>query len=179
MRSRLGGVLLGAALLALLGCGVQIYDVGLPSRGTRFSLPPGAAMSPDPVVQSWAAYSLAKSTCQLSIGGPRPAANSSFSCEYRSRDVLVERWSTRHEVQGDDPSISGPRTTDAYLDLMVTVTEAGFLDEYVWYYLGERGWIEPDWLDLEAFEPWRKRTLRWHRPKTRIIGYWTNAPNPR
>lgn len=196
--NRLAGLARFAAWISLflsLGCGVQVYDFGGGGRGTQFHVPAKAAMNPDPVVQSWIAYSLAKSTCQLQIGGELPSENSSFKCELRPREVLVKRWATRNQVDGPattpspiaSPTItprpsptptstlSGPTAADEqdeYLDLLVRVQEANFLEEYVWFYFRERDWPQPDWLELGEFESWRTQNLGWHRPETRFIGYW-------
>lgn len=147
-------------------CGV--YTLGGPGHGKDFVVPPGALTSPDPVVKSWAAYSLARSTCQLSRDAERPSHFDSFECELRPRQVLVERWRSRAE--DEPPSSAGAR----YLEGLVEVDDAGFLAEYVWFYLRRSGWIRADFLRLDDFEPWRKRYLVGHRPQTRIIGWWTN-----
>ena len=155
-----------ACLTGLAGCGLQIYNFGGYGRGNDFYLPAGAAMNSDPVVQSWIAYSLSRSTCQLEIGGETPSSNTSFECELRSRRVLLDRWLER----------SDSTVQDDYLDLLGRVRAEQLLGDYVWVYLRERTWEEPDGLELERFAAWRSdnfpRAL-WHRPQTRIIGYWT------
>lgn len=163
------------------GCGVQVYDWGDGGSGTQFHVPAEAALNKSPIVQSWIAYSLAKSTCQLQIGGDLPAQNSSFKCELRPREVLVRRWATRNEIKTDpsatDSEAAPPPSSleieqDEYLDLLVRVEEAGFLEEYVWYFFQKRDWPQPEWLELHDFESWRGEHLPWHRPQTRLIGYW-------
>jgi len=170
-RARPGLALL--SILALAGCG--IYTLGGPGHGDRFVVPPGAATNPDAVVQSWVAYSLARSTCQLEHGGDAPSHHRSFECELGPREVLVERWAGRDARRNPDAegAPAPPPQQDEYLDLLVRVRDAGFLAEYVWHYLREPGWKEPEGLRHSAFEAWRAREgLRWHRPRTRIIGYW-------
>lgn len=155
-------------MLSISGCGVPIYNFGGHGKGSDFYIPMGAASNGSPVVQSWIAYSLARSTCQLGIGGDKPYANTSFDCELRPRRVLVERWSEKEVVIGEDAE------TDAYLDLLVRIYDENLLHEYVWVYLRDNSWIAPEGLELERFDSWRRENLGWHRPKTRIIGYWTN-----
>ena len=162
---RAPAALLGLALVTG-ACGV--YTLGGPGHGKDFVVPPGALTSPDPVVKSWAAYSLARSTCQLSRDAERPSHFDSFECELRPREVLVERWRTRSA--DENPDSAGAR----YLARLVEVDDAGFLAEYVWFHLRRSGWNRADFLRLEAFEPWRKRHLAGHRPQTRIIGWWTD-----
>lgn len=167
-RSAAAWVALGLAVsLVLGGCG--IYTLGGPGHGTRFVVPPGALASPDPVVRSWAAYSLAKSTCQLEGDGERPSRYDSYACELRPREVLVRAW--RERTDGDVRATG----RDAYLDLLVRIDDAGFLAEYVWVALGQRGWIRPDFLRLDAYDRWRRTNVPRHRPQTRIIGWWSSG----
>lgn len=152
--------------IGLSGCGIYTFSAG--GHGTSFVLPPDAALNSDPVVQSWAAYSLAKSTCQISRDGERPSHYDSFECELRPREVLVRRYRDR----------SDPVERDTYLDLLANVERDGFLAEYVWVYLGNSSWIRPDWLRLEEFEPYRRSRIPRHRARTRLIGWWTDEPLP-
>lgn len=161
---RLVAFVLAASTFALIGCGVQVYNFGGAGRGTKFILPPGPAQSRSAVIQSWVAYSLALSTCQLEMGGELPSSNTSFDCERRARKVLIERWQGR----------LNPSEMDDYLDELASVQTADLLGEYVWVFLRERSWQRPQGLDLERFGKWRRQHLGWHRPKTRIIGYWAN-----
>ncbi|MFK7897007.1 MAG: hypothetical protein AB8G23_14275 [Myxococcota bacterium] len=189
-----GFVSLSLSLAFSVGCGVQVYNFGGAGRGSQFHIPATAAMNKNPVTQSWIAYSLAKSTCQLEIGGELPSANHSFRCELQPREVLVKRWATRNPVDSngsvttnnthntdntdDNTDASSDHVAnehDEYLDLLLRVQQAGFLEEYVWFYFHKRAWPMPDWLEMQAFENWRTQNLAWHRPETRIIGYWIEA----
>ncbi len=73
-------------------------------------------------------------------------------------------------------SVSAEAERDEYLDLLLRVEEANFLEEYVWFHFRERGWPQPDWLELGEFESWRAQHLAWHRPQTRFIRDWI-TPN--
>lgn len=155
-------LLLAAAFGA--GCNSEIYVRDGVTDGDSFYLSDRAWTDNDPVLQSWVAYSLAKSTCQLEIGGKNPARNSSYGCEYTARRLLLDTW---EEKQEEDPSIS-----DDYLDALATVDEAGYLDEYVVHYHRRKQWQVPAEVDLKAFKNWRREHLRRHRTETHIIGSW-------
>lgn len=157
-------------VMAVAGCNGSIYVRDGVTDGDRFSLPPHAYMSEDPVLQSWVAYGLARSVCQLEMGGPNPARNHAFGCELDAREALVARWRELGERVADDAEAAG------YLDTLAAAEAAGHLDEYVWHYLRRRGWQQPAELDTPAFERWRRvRLPRGHRPQTRIVGSWGYA----
>ncbi len=161
-----------ASLVALLatGCNSGIYVRDGVTDGDRFSLPPHAYMSEDPVLQAWVAYGLARSVCQLEMGGPNPARNHAFGCELDARAALVTRWRELRDRVTEDPSDA------AYLDALSATEFAGHLDEYVWHYLRRRGWQRPDNIDTDGFDRWRRANLeRGHRPQTRIVGSWGYA----
>ncbi len=151
-------VVLAAILLA--ACRSDIYVRDGVTDGDTFFLAPRAVVDGDPVLQSWVRYSLVLTTCQLEIGGENPARNSSYECELRARERLVEAW---RELRDRD---------DRYLETLATVAERGLLDEYVAWYFARDGWRLPDGLDNDAFERWRRQALSGHRPQTRLIGSW-------
>jgi hypothetical protein len=62
-----------------------------------------------------------------------------------------------------------------YLDALLAVREAGFLDEYVAHYHRRPGWQVPESVDASEFARWKRRELSGHRPQTRIIGSWNYA----
>ena len=163
--------LLGALALTLAtGCNSSIYVRDGVTDGDRFSLPPHAYMSEEPVLQAWVAYGLARSVCQLEMGGPNPARNHAFDCELGAREALVTRWRDLGERIAEDPSQA------AYLDALAAAESAGHLDEYVWHFLHRRGWQRPEGIDADAFDRWRRSNLApGHRPQTRIVGSWGYA----
>lgn len=157
-------VLVMALIAVITGCDRRIYVLDGVTDGDRFSVPPYAYASADPVLQSWVAYGLARSVCQLEMGGPNPARNHAFGCELAAREALVTRWQ-QSLAQGDP-----------YLELLSATTEAGYLEEYVWHYLRRRDWTRPADLDSEGFAAWRAEFLpRRHKPETRLIGSWGYA----
>ena len=132
--------------------------------GDTFYLAPHAHVDDDPVLQSWVAYSLARSTCQLEMGGDNPARNSSYGCEYTARRHLLDAWEAQraeHAAAADD-----------YLDALLRVRDAGYLDEYTVRYFGRKHWLVPAEVDVPAFRQWQKQHLRGHRPQSRLIGSW-------
>lgn len=150
--------------LLLAGCNSEIYTRDGVTDGDTFYLAPRAYEDDDPVLQSWVAYSLMKSACQLDIGGDIPARVSDYSCEYTARRHLVNTWYEQRLEHGD--------IADAYLDDLVAVHEAGYLDEYTVRYFRHREWQVPVEVRVDKFRRWQRKHLRGHRPQTRIIGSW-------
>ena len=152
------------AIVCLAACSSEIYVRDGVTDGDTFYLAPVAWADTDPVLQSWVAYSLAKSVCQLELGGQNPARQSSFDCELRARSVLVDDW--------DERRTANPTISDAYLDDLLSVRDAGYLGEYTAHYFGRDTWQLPATIDPSSFTEWRRTHLRRHRPQTRIIGSW-------
>lgn len=155
-------------LLPLLASGSEIYTRDGVTDGDTFYLAPSAFTNDDPAYQSWVAYSLMKSTCQLKIGGENPARASSFECEFKARHHLVTTW---QEKRQQTQSI-----TNAYLDVLSEVQDAGFLAEYTTRFFSKKHWEPPEGLRVDEFQTWLKKNLRGHRPQTRIIGSWNYRP---
>lgn len=151
-------------LFLIAGCNSEIFVRDGVTDGDTFYLAPVAMVDTDPALQSWVAYSLVKSVCQLELHGDNPARQSSFDCELTARNALADAWA---EHRAEHPGIS-----DDYLDELLAVREAGFLAEYTAYFFRRSDWQVPDAVDVTAFDGWRRRQLRRHRPQTRIIGYW-------
>ncbi len=151
-------------LLLLAACNSEIYTHDGVTDGDSFYLAPQAFADDDPVLQSWVAYSLMRSTCQLDIGGPIPARVSDYGCEFTARQHLIDAWQEQREEHGD--------IADPYLDDLVAVRDAGFLDEYTVRYFGRREWQVPVEVRVHEFRRWRRENLRHHKPQTRIIGSW-------
>ncbi len=154
-------------LLAFAGCNRSIYTVDGVTDGDTFYLSQQATFSDDPAVQSWVTYSLARSACQLEVGGPIPSRVSTYGCEFQARELLLERW--------DGARAGDPGLADRYLDELAAIRDAGYLDEYVVHYFGRKDWQVPAEVNLPAFDDWRRAHLRGHRPVTRITGSWNYA----
>ena len=156
-------------ILLIPACNGQVYLRDGVTDGDTFYLAEYAWTQNDPALLSWVSYSLARSTCQLQIGGDNPARASSFACELTARRLLLETWSEQQEKM--------PGSTDEYLDDLTLVAAAGYLDEYVAKFLGKKHWDTPDDLETRAFRKWRRENLRGHEPQTRITGSWNYAKN--
>ena len=157
-------------LVVLAGCNNDIYVRDGVTDGDTFFLAPIAMVDTDPALQSWVAYSLTRSVCQLELGGENPARASSFDCEFRARDVLADAWA---EHRADNRAIS-----DDYLDALLAVRAAGYLREYTAHYFRRDDWREPVEANVKAFDDWRREHLRGHRPQTRIVGSWGYKSDP-
>jgi len=155
-----------AAVLAVAGCDGRIYVRDGVTDGDTFYLPTYVLADDRADLQSWVAYSLDRSTCQLMIGGDNPARNHSFDCERGARETLVETWQEQRRLKG---------ARDDYLDTLAAVEAAGYLDEYIWHYHSRDDWRRPPGLEEAEFERWRRQQLADHRPRTRLIGSWNYA----
>jgi len=156
------------ALLPHLAFGGEVFTRDGVTDGDTFYLAPRAYSDDDPVLQSWVTYSLMRSACQLEIGGKNPARNSNYGCEFTARRHLVEAWETQREEHED--------ATDEYLDDLLRVRDAGFLDEYTAHYFGKKHWQVPAEVNADEFRAWRRENLRGHKPQMRIIGSWNYRP---
>ena len=126
-------------------------------------------MDDDPVLQSWVSYSLTRSACQLELGGDNPARKISFDCEATARRHLLTSW--------QEKKMRRPVPTNPYLDDLVAIHQAGFLDEHVFGYFRQRGWSTPDDLEMRAYRRWSTASMPHHEPETRLIGSWNYARN--
>ena len=151
-------------LLTLAACNTSVYTKDGVTDGDTFYLAPRAWADDDPALQSWVAYSLVKSTCLLEIGGDNPARNHDYGCELTARQHLLDTWESQREEHMD--------ASDPYLDTLLRVQRAGFLDEYTVYYFGRADWSVPAEVRLEPFRRWQRRNLQRHEPQTLLIGSW-------
>lgn len=152
------------SLFALAACNTSVYTRDGVTDGDTFYLAPHAWADDDPALQSWVAYSLVKSTCQLEVGGDNPARNSDFGCELTAREHLVDTW---EEQLGEHRGASDP-----YLDALLQVRRAGYLREYTAHYFGQPGWSVPAEVRVGDFRRWQRGNLERHKPQTRMIGSW-------
>jgi len=154
-------------MLSLAACNSEIYVIDGVTDGDTFYLAERALSDDDPVLQSWVSYSLAKSTCQLQIGGLNPARASSFECELTARRLLLESWREKKSLHRE--------LEDEYLDQLAQVHAAGYLNEYVVHHLGKKDWELPDEVNTRAYRRWRRHHIGSHKVETRIVGSWNYA----
>ena len=155
--------------IVVAGCNSEIYVRDGVTDGDTFYLANQALADDDAALQSWVSYSLTRSTCQLQIGGDNPARASSFDCELTSRRLMLETWADKKSMD--------PLAADEYLDQLLLVRNAGFLDEYVARHFRRNGWQLPGDLDIGAYRRWQRDNIPHHKPRTRIIGSWNYANN--
>lgn len=157
-------ILLVMGLLPLAACNTSIYTKDGVTDGDTFYLAPYVWADDDPAVQSWVTYSLVKSACQLQAGGENPARNSDYGCELTAREHLLDTWESQREEHD--------RASDPYLDTLLRVRRAGYLDEYTVHYFGRNDWQVPAEVRLADFHRWQRGNLGRHKPQTRMIGSW-------
>lgn len=162
-------VLVFFCLISIAACNSEIYVRDGVTDGDTFYLAERALTEDDAALQSWVSYSLTRSACQLQIGGTNPARSNSFDCELTARRLLLETWTEKQ--------IINPLVADEYLDDLVLIQRAGYLDEYIARHFRKSGWLVPDDIDIPAYRRWQATTLPSHKPKTRIIGSWNYARN--
>lgn len=157
-------ILLLTGLLSLAACNTSVYTKDGVTDGDTFYLAPRAWADDDPALQSWVAYSLVKSACQLEVGGENPARSSNYGCELTARQHLLDTWEEQREEHSN--------ASDAYLDALLRVRRAGFLDEYTVHYFGRPDWSVPAEVNVADFSRWQRANLARHQPQTRLIGSW-------
>jgi hypothetical protein len=86
-----------------------------------------------------------------------------------ARRLLLQTWA--------EQKAKAPDSRDEYLDDLVQVAAAGYLDEYVAGFLEKKQWELPDDLETRAFWKWQRKNLRGHEPQTKITGSWNYARN--
>jgi hypothetical protein len=151
-------------IVLLAGCNPTIYVRDGVTDGDTFYLARQAFTSGDPAVASWVRFSLMRSACKLEVGGEIPSRVSTFDCEVTARSHLVDAW--------QEERIRNDSVEDVYLDALLEVRHAGFLNEYVVYYFGKPTWEVPEMFDETGFRDYRRMHLRGHRAETRLIGSW-------
>ncbi|MDH4071497.1 MAG: hypothetical protein OEV41_00165 [Gammaproteobacteria bacterium] len=160
------GLFIGV-FFAVTACSGEVYLRDGVTDGDTFYLADRALTDSDPAYQGWVRYSLARSACQLGIGGDNPARATSFDCEVRSRRLLAESW--------QEAKAGNPAARNIYLDDLVVIYEAGFLDEYVAGNFRKNQWDVPTDLRTSSYRRWMKSRLPHHEPETRLTGSWNYA----
>jgi len=156
-------------LLIVAGCSGEIYLRDGVTDGDTFYLSERALTDNDPALQSWVTYSLTRSTCQLQIGGINPARESSFDCELTARRLMLETWTDKQSMN--------PALADEYLDELLSIQRAGYLDEYVARHFRREHWQLPDGIDIRTYRRWQRKNVPSHKPEMRIVGSWNYARN--
>jgi len=155
--------------LPLAACSGDIYVRDGVTDGDTFYLAQRALADDDPALQSWVSYSLTRSTCQLQIGGDNPARASSLECELTARRLMLLTWVEKKSLDQEN--------TDQYLDELVRIRDAGYLDEYVARHFRKRHWQLPENININDYRRWQRTNIPSHKPETQIIGSWNYSGN--
>jgi tetratricopeptide (TPR) repeat protein len=97
----------------------------------------GIVLSPPVVAKgnkaapAWLAYGIAKLALLEKAGAPARKSVTDFDSEVEARTVMLAVWAETRAKHGGK---------DAYLDLLLTIQQAGFLKEYVVAALARPGW---------------------------------------
>lgn len=128
-----------------------------PSTDTRIDVDPNVAADETSLWVAYAAELLRLTQVHPQLrpvcGGrlePDPAA------EVSAREAALREYRAR----------SAAARTSAYFDELARVADAGFLDEYVWYYLRAAGVDAARPAQLDEFEKYRKQNLSAHVART-------------
>jgi tetratricopeptide (TPR) repeat protein len=136
---------------------------GPPERADVQVGPEALAQGKD-ALGAWIVYGARKAKLfEARSGRVHNRSTDDFALELGARAALAEVW-REQRVQADKPN--------PYLDLLVDLQQAGFLDEYVVAFLAKPGWTVPgDALaafDLGGFTSWRASRLAGHQPVTLV-----------
>jgi hypothetical protein len=118
---------------------------------------------PIAVMSAWMMYGVARanwvSEHVLGKSSSVSGYHRSFEEELAGRESLAKIW--------PELKVSDKAAQDAYLDDLQSVLSAGFLREYIWFYLGSPEWHDvPDGLHLSDFEKWKSSNLVNHKVET-------------
>jgi len=110
------------------------------------------------IAAAWVTYAGSKALLRRGDADPPPDDTSPFGEECYARDGMAEFWAAQSPEK---------RKIDEYLQLLADVRAAGFIREYVWRFLRDPSWPQPDGLKLDEFAAWwTARGLTDHRAST-------------
>ena len=98
----------------------------------------------------WIAYGLALASWE----GSNDTDQNLYEREVFARGSVARIWA---ELRA-----KGEKLEDEDLDALATVEKAGYMREYVWYFLRKEDWLEPSGLNLKDFQSWLKTNLSNH-----------------
>jgi len=152
-------ILYGLALALVIGC--TGHAVSVPDSKVRIIVDPS---TPKEVLAPWLFYAGTRAHwMEKKFFDQNPGAMSykySFTEEVEARKGCADLWREVKVKKG---------LTNCYLDDLAAVVEAGFLEEYIWTYLQDSHWRQPENLRLAEFDHWRSLNLRDHQPETRAV----------
>ncbi len=100
-------------------------------RDSSVVLSPSVVAHGNKAAPAWLAYGIAKLALLEKAGAPPRKSVTDFDSEVEARTVMLAVWTDIRAKDGGQ---------DAYLDLLLTIKQAGFLREYVVAALARPGW---------------------------------------
>jgi tetratricopeptide (TPR) repeat protein len=164
-------------LAAMLACGHQDTPADAPLDRTAdrgvVTVSAEAGAQGERALAAWLAYGAARARLfEERQGHFHNQSGDDYAIELGARAALAEAW-------------QGHRGTDrnAYLDLLLEVRRAGFLEEYVISYFAKPGWTIPGpalgQLTFPAYARWGTSRLENHQPQTLVsVEPARNSPYP-
>ncbi|MGM0574352.1 MAG: hypothetical protein ACQEXJ_01280 [Myxococcota bacterium] len=125
----------------------------------KFLVHPDLAEEPEPVAKAWAAYAVGRLVGRHSLE-EEATASLPYLEEWLARRALARSWKQQREA--------GEADAEPYLDALVEVLDAGFLEAYTVFFFASPGWTVPSAqrIELEGFLRWAREHLQPHEPKT-------------
>jgi tetratricopeptide (TPR) repeat protein len=160
-------------LAVLLACAHQTAPVDRPTDRGIVTVSPEAVAQGERALAAWIAYGTVRARLfEDRVGHFHNQSGDDYAIELGARAALADAWAEHRGTEAN-----------AYLDLLLDVRRAGFLEEYVVTYFARPGWTVPgealSQLTLPAFASWGKTRLANHRPLTLVsVEPTSSAPLP-
>lgn len=171
------GLLIGCAVLVALGAGSsearQVAPISLNAPANNSSQSTAATSKPKVLIDAslrndptatvvWIAYGVGLAMNHPKLDLQRAAGLHAyvptFDADLLARKNQIVVW---NQIKAKDASVS-----NTYMSELEKINEAGFLQEYVWEYYKQPGWVEPSGLRLSQFDVWRQQNLPGLRAET-------------
>jgi tetratricopeptide (TPR) repeat protein len=164
-----GLLILGLSLSALVCACAPIGGQGRAAKKSEVERENAIVVSPAVVAKgngtapAWLAYGIAKLAMLEKAGAPPRTSVTDFDSEVKARTLMLAVWKDSRRERGSQ---------DVYLDLLLTIKEAGFLREYVLAALARPGWTIPGEdlasLRLPDYADWAKGHVPNHQVLTMV-----------
>ncbi len=102
----------------------------------------------------WLAYGMALAAWEkeyLPDGSP-----DMFKREIYARETAAQMWKELKQ--------NGESKSDPDLDILEAISDAGFMEEYLWIHFKQENWSNPGTLELDKFKKWSVANLVDHVP---------------
>ena len=101
---------------------------------------------------AWLSYGLALTTYDNENNG---ASSNGFEREVYALETTASIWS---ELRA-----KGSASEDAELDALAAAVKAGYIKEYIWHFLRNPGWVEPQSMKVGEFKSWLLKNYPNHK----------------